>query len=133
MAAGLLGGDFSEGAPQISGNSFDGQLCFHGPRTAYPVVSYGMSQYMPVPGDFYVFPAWQPHSVMPFRGEGERWSLAFNAMAIPHRRCCSQSSGFKNPSALPLRWATSHCPANDRRRKGFEVSQAYLLLNSSEP
>jgi len=38
---------------------------------------------LPVPGEFYVFPAWQPHSVMPFRGDGERWSLAFNAVAIP--------------------------------------------------
>jgi hypothetical protein len=38
---------------------------------------------LPVPGDFYVFPAWQPHSVPPFRGEGERWSLAFNVVAVP--------------------------------------------------
>jgi hypothetical protein len=36
-----------------------------------------------VPGEFYVFPAWQPHSVAPFRGEGERWSLAFNVVAVP--------------------------------------------------
>jgi len=38
---------------------------------------------LPVPGEFYVFPAWQPHSVAPFRGEGERWSLAFNVVAVP--------------------------------------------------
>jgi len=38
---------------------------------------------LPVPGDFYVFPAWQPHSVPPFRGEGERWSIAFNVVAVP--------------------------------------------------
>jgi len=44
-----------------------------------------MAQYMlPVPGEFYIFPAWQPHSVAPFRGEGERWSMAFNAVAVPH-------------------------------------------------
>ena len=28
-------------------------------------------------------PSWQPHSVMPFRGDGERWSLAFNVVAAP--------------------------------------------------
>jgi hypothetical protein len=38
---------------------------------------------LPVPGDFYVFPAWQPHSVPPFRGDGERWSIAFNVVAVP--------------------------------------------------
>jgi len=38
---------------------------------------------LPEPGNYYIFPAWQPHSVMPFRGEGERWSLAFNAVALP--------------------------------------------------
>ncbi|WP_115120688.1 putative 2OG-Fe(II) oxygenase [Synechococcus sp. UW105] len=71
--------------PQITANSFDGQLCFHGPEE-WHVQSFrtGMSHYvLPVPGDFYVFPAWQPHSVMPFRGDGERWSLAFNAVAVP--------------------------------------------------
>jgi hypothetical protein len=36
-----------------------------------------------VPGDYYVFPAWQPHSVAPFRGDGERWSIAFNVVALP--------------------------------------------------
>jgi len=43
-----------------------------------------MAQYMlPVAGELYVFPAWQPHSVPPFRGDGERWSLAFNVVAVP--------------------------------------------------
>ena len=66
----------------INGNSFDGQLCFHGPEE-WHLQSFrtGMAHYvLPVPGEFYVFPAWQPHSVTPFRGEGERWSLAFNAV-----------------------------------------------------
>ena len=35
------------------------------------------------------------------------------------------------PVLLP-RWATFRCRVNDRRRKGFEVWQPYLLLNSSE-
>ena len=71
--------------PQINANSFDGQLCFHGPED-WHIQSFrtGMAHYvLPVPGEFYVFPAWQPHSVMPFRGDGERWSLAFNVVAAP--------------------------------------------------
>jgi len=71
--------------PQIQADSFDGQLCFHGPEE-WHIQSFrtGMAHYvLPMPGDFYVFPAWQPHSVAPFRGEGERWSLAFNVVAVP--------------------------------------------------
>ena len=70
---------------QINGRSFDGQLCFHGPED-WHLQSFrtGMAHYvLPIPGDFYVFPAWQPHSVTPFRGDGERWSLAFNVLAAP--------------------------------------------------
>jgi hypothetical protein len=73
--------------PQISAERFDGQLCFHGPEE-WHIQSFrtGMAHYvLPVPGDFYVFPAWQPHSVAPFRGEGERWSIAFNVVAVPQR------------------------------------------------
>ncbi|MEB3272020.1 MAG: putative 2OG-Fe(II) oxygenase [Synechococcus sp.] len=84
------GGSFSgviflQVPPQISAERFDGQLCFHGPEE-WHIQSFrtGMAHYvLPVPGDFYVFPAWQPHSVCPFRGEGERWSLAFNVVAAP--------------------------------------------------
>lgn len=71
--------------PQITGDRFDGQLCFHGPEE-WQIQTFrtGMAHYvLPVPGDYYVFPAWQPHSVAPFRGEGERWSLAFNVLALP--------------------------------------------------
>jgi hypothetical protein len=73
---------------QIGGDSFDGQLCFHGPEE-WHLQSFrtGMAHYvLPIPGEFYVFPAWQPHSVMPFRGDGERWSLAFNVVAVPGQR-----------------------------------------------
>lgn len=71
--------------PQINGQCFDGQLCFHGPED-WHLQSFrtGMAHYvLPVPGEFYVFPAWQPHSVAPFRGDGERWSIAFNVLAVP--------------------------------------------------
>jgi len=76
---------FLQVPPEISGESFDGQLCFHGPEE-WHIQSFrtGMAHYvLPLAGDFYVFPAWQPHSVPPFRGEGERWSIAFNVMAVP--------------------------------------------------
>jgi hypothetical protein len=84
------GGSFSgvlflQVPPQISPERFDGQLCFHGPE-AWQIQSFrtGMAHYvLPVPGEYYVFPAWQPHSVAPFRGEGERWSIAFNVIAVP--------------------------------------------------
>ncbi len=84
------GGSFSgviflQVPPQIVNDSFDGQLCFHGPEE-WHIQSFrtGMAHYvLPVPGEFYVFPAWQPHSVAPFRGEGERWSMAFNVAAVP--------------------------------------------------
>lgn len=71
--------------PQITGDRFDGQLCFHGPEE-WQIQTFrtGMAHYvLPIPGDYYVFPAWQPHSVAPFRGEGERWSIAFNVVAQP--------------------------------------------------
>jgi hypothetical protein len=76
---------FLQVPPQICGDRFDGQLCFHGPEE-WQIQTFrtGMAHYvLPVPGEYYVFPAWQPHSVAPFRGEGERWSIAFNVVAVP--------------------------------------------------
>jgi Putative 2OG-Fe(II) oxygenase len=35
--------------------------------------------FRPRPGDFYIFPGWLLHGAEPFRGAGERRSLAFNA------------------------------------------------------
>jgi len=84
------GGSFSgvlylQVPPQIRSDSFDGQLCLHGPEE-WHIQSFrtGMAHYLlPRAGDYYVFPAWQPHSVAPFRGDGERWSIAFNVAAVP--------------------------------------------------
>ena len=84
------GGSFSgvlylEVPPQVRAESFDGQLCLHGPEE-WHIQSFrtGMAHYvLPKAGEYYVFPAWQPHSVAPFRGEGERWSIAFNVVAVP--------------------------------------------------
>ena len=107
--------------PQINGNSFDGQLCFHGPED-WHIQSFrtGMSQYMlPVPGDFYVFPAWQPHSVMPFRGEGERWSLAFNAMAIPNQQVAAGRTAVANPSSAAAPMGNVSLSSQRPSPKGF--------------
>lgn len=85
----IHGGDFSgvlyvQVPEQIDGNDFGGSLGIHGPECFDPFkFQMGMIQYFtPKEGDFYVFPAWQPHSVMPFKGEGERWSIAFNASVV---------------------------------------------------
>jgi hypothetical protein len=105
------GGSFSgviflQVPPQISGERFDGQLCFHGPEE-WHIQSFrtGMAHYvLPVPGDYYVFPAWQPHSVCPFRGEGERWSIAFNVVAAPQmgRPAAPPAAGPDRPTNVSL-------------------------------
>ena len=61
-----------------------GCIEFHGPESFNPdKFQMGMkTTFTPVERDFYVFPALQQHSVGPFKGEGERWSIAFNAKAI---------------------------------------------------
>lgn len=108
------GGSFSgviflQVPPQISADRFDGQLCFHGPEE-WHIQSFrtGMAHYvLPVPGDYYVFPAWQPHSVCPFRGEGERWSIAFNVVAVPQ---------MGRPAAAP--------PAGPARATNVSLSSA---------
>ena len=64
----------------------------------------GMAHYvLPKPGRFYIFPAWQPHSVMPFRGDGARWSLAFNVMAIPQPQANTAARNLSLSSNRPRR------------------------------
>ena len=41
--------------------------------------SKSLISFKPRVGDFYIFPGWLLHAVEPFRGEGERRSLSFNA------------------------------------------------------
>ena len=41
--------------------------------------SKSLVSFQPRVGDFYVFPGWLLHGAEPFRGTGERHSLAFNA------------------------------------------------------
>jgi Putative 2OG-Fe(II) oxygenase len=122
------GGSFSgviflQVPPQISADRFDGQLCFHGPEE-WHIQSFrtGMAHYvLPVPGDFYVFPAWQPHSVCPFRGEGERWSIAFNVVAVPQplRPAPSTLVVGEHPVAGPPPGQNVSLSSSRRRPGGF--------------
>lgn len=62
----------------------NGQLELHDPRPAMrmkPLPGSMLGRRLlidPVPGDVVCFPSWLPHSVHPFRGSGERISIAFN-------------------------------------------------------
>ncbi len=86
----IHGGDFSgvlyldvpESIEESEG--VEGMLGIHGPECYNPMTfQVGMIRYFkPKAGEYYVFPAWQPHSVMPFDGPGERWSMAFNANIV---------------------------------------------------
>ena len=102
--------------PQINDQCFDGQLCFHGPED-WHLQSFrtGMAHYvLPVPGEFYVFPAWQPHSVAPFRGEGERWSIAFNVIATP----------------IPVTSSVQHVAVANRKTVSAQSPQRNVSLSS---
>lgn len=48
----------------------------HGGRQQF---SRSLISFKPKVGDFYIFPGWVLHGAEPFRGKGERRSLAFNA------------------------------------------------------
>jgi hypothetical protein len=43
----------------------------------------GILSLVPEVGDYYIFPSWLLHQVSPFRGEGERRSLSWNAKVWP--------------------------------------------------
>ena len=53
-----------------------GMINFHDGRPNTGAVH--MYRIKPVVGDIFFFPAWLPHSVHPFRSNGERWSFSFN-------------------------------------------------------
>jgi len=72
--------------PQINASSEpDGWLTFHNNREydAFTLRFQMTQNRLPKRGDMYIFPAWLGHSVSPFRGEGERRSMAFNVHAYP--------------------------------------------------
>ena len=64
-----------------SSNSDDGRIKFLWSDRGSPhMLEFpGILSLTPEVGDYYVFPAWLNHEVCPFRGEGERRSLSWNA------------------------------------------------------
>ena len=76
-----------------------GKLEFHDVRGGPGAMSVkgmafqGRHVYAPEPGVMIAFPAWLPHSVHPFRGEGERIAIACNATII-------QYDNLPTPNAL---------------------------------
>ena len=57
----------------------DGRLeIIYGSNYPFNFGTIGHRKITPVEGDMYVFPAWLPHTVYPFKGEGERRIVSFN-------------------------------------------------------
>jgi uncharacterized protein (TIGR02466 family) len=74
-----------------SGVRHNGAIEFLDPRPsagAAPVPGFNLGTPLtvtPKAGDFILFPSWLQHGVLPFRGEGERISIAFNAIVTGYR------------------------------------------------
>jgi uncharacterized protein (TIGR02466 family) len=66
------------------GREYNGQFELRDPRTlaqSSTLPAYGFARSLmidPKPGQVILFPAWMEHSVHPFEGEGERFSIAVN-------------------------------------------------------
>ena len=85
--------------PQINANSLMANSASTARRTHIQSFRTGMAHYvLPVPGEFYVF-AWQPHSVMPFREDGNagRWRSMWW-----RPRCSAHSDAAARPQQQPL-------------------------------
>jgi Putative 2OG-Fe(II) oxygenase len=74
--------DGSNERPKMFGGSdtcLDGKMEFiYWPSHPFSYFSNGQASVTPIPGDMYLFPAWLPHTVYPFMGEGERRIVSFN-------------------------------------------------------
>ena len=72
----LDGGEYEEKKTYISGRQAGYINFLIGGKQRF---SKSLISFKPRVGDFYVFPGWLLHGAEPFRGSGERRSLAFNA------------------------------------------------------
>jgi hypothetical protein len=71
----------AERAKMFGGRDFslDGKMEFiYWPSHPFSYFSQGSGIITPIEGDMYIFPAWLPHTVYPFSGEGERRIVSFN-------------------------------------------------------
>jgi hypothetical protein len=84
---GNLSGNIYISAPELDVNSksSDSQILFRLPHTK-DVSKFIMNdtwKYSPTPGTFIVFPSHLPHTVYPWKGQGHRTVMAFDARLVP--------------------------------------------------
>jgi hypothetical protein len=84
---GNLSGNIYISAPELEINSkpSDSQILFRLPQTK-DVSKFIMNdtwKYSPTPGTFIVFPSYLPHTVYPWKGQGHRTVMAFDARLVP--------------------------------------------------
>jgi hypothetical protein len=85
--AGNISGNIYISAPELAVNSkpSDSQILFRMPQTK-DVSKFIMNdtwKYNPMPGTVIVFPSQLPHTVYPWKGNGNRTVLAFDARLVP--------------------------------------------------
>lgn len=76
--------------PELSGDAREDETYISGRQAGFinfviggkQALSKSLISFRPVVGDFYIFPGWLLHGAEPFRGWGERRSLAFNANLV---------------------------------------------------
>jgi uncharacterized protein (TIGR02466 family) len=84
---GNLSGNVYISAPELDfdSNPSDGQILFRLPQTR-DITKFIMNdtwKYAPTPGTVIVFPSYLPHTVYPWKGQGNRTVMAFDAKLIP--------------------------------------------------
>lgn len=85
--SGHLSGNIYISAPEMldNRNPSDGQILFRLPQTK-DVSKFIMNdtwKYDPTPGSVIVFPSHLPHTVYPWRGQGNRTVMAFDTVLVP--------------------------------------------------
>jgi hypothetical protein len=85
--AGNISGNIYISAPELAVNSkpSDSQILFRMPQTK-DVSKFIMNdtwKYNPTPGTVIVFPSHLPHTVYPWKGNGNRTVVAFDAVLVP--------------------------------------------------
>jgi hypothetical protein len=84
---GNISGNIYVSVPDLAHNSHpsDGQISFRLPQTR-DVSKFIMSdswKYTPTTGTVIMFPSYLPHTVYPWKGDGSRTVLSFDAKLVP--------------------------------------------------
>jgi len=84
---GHLSGNIYISSPELIENSLpsDGQILFRLPQTkdVSKFIMNDVWKYNPTPGTVIMFPSYLPHTVYPWKGNGERTVMAFDAILVP--------------------------------------------------